>query len=120
MNDLFSSVSSPEKVIAGRFRIHPVLGDGMEPLLRGGFDYVLLAPVTLYEGEGIYLVDVGAGLDLFRVCNRFDGDGGLLLSQENPLAGQHRLSREQFDALVVGIVVADIRTRDERFLRGDA
>jgi len=92
----------------------------MDPTLRGGRDYVLLAPVTLYEGEGIYLVNVGAGLDLFRVSNVFDGNGGLLLSQENPRGGYHRLSREQFDSLVVGIVVADIRTRDERFLRGGA
>ena len=91
----------------------------MEPTLRGGRDYVLLAPVTAYEGEGIYLVDVGGTLELFRVSNTFDGEGGLLLSQEQR-GGVHRLSREQFQALAVGIVVADIRTRDERFLRAAA
>jgi hypothetical protein len=120
MDELFASIAPPEKVLSDRFRVHPVVGDGMDPTLRGGRDYVLLAPVTLYEGEGIYLVNVGSGLDLFRVSNTFDGSGGLALSQENPRGGYHRLSREQFDALVVGIVVADIKTRDERFLRAGA
>ncbi|RVJ77578.1 hypothetical protein [Sinorhizobium meliloti] len=89
----------------------------MEPTLRGGRDYALLAPVASYEGEGIYLVNIGAGLDLFRVTSSFDGEGGLRLSQENRRSRPQCLSRQQFDALVVGLVVADIRTRDERRLR---
>lgn len=117
MNDLFASTIATEQMLSGRFRVHPVSGDGMEPTLRGGWDYVLLAPVTLYKGEGIYLVKVGDGLDLFRVSNTFDGSGGLLLSQENPRGDRHHLSRKDFDGMVVGLVVADIRMRDERFLR---
>lgn len=107
----------PENVLSGRFRVHAVTGDAMEPTLRGGRDYALLAPVASYEGEGIYLVNIGAGLDLFRVTSSFDGDGGLRLSQENRRSRPQCLSRQQFDALVVGLVVADIRTRDERRLR---
>jgi hypothetical protein len=116
MHDLSFPAVAPEEVLSTRFRVHAVSGDAMEPTLRGGRDYALLAPVAAYQGEGIYLVDIGGGLDLFRVINTFDGEGGLLLSQEKR-GGVHRLSREQFQALVVGIVVADIRTRDERFLR---
>lgn len=108
-----------ETVLSGRFRVHAVTSDAMEPTLRGGRDYALLAPVASYEGEGIYLMNIGSGLDLFRVANTFDGEGGLILSQEKCRGGFHRLSRERFDALVVGIVVADIKTRDERFLRGE-
>lgn len=107
-----------ENVLSGRFRVHAVTSDAMEPTLRGGRDYALLAPVASYEGEGIYLMNIGAGLDLFRVSSLFDGAGGLVLSQEKHRNGAHCLSRERFDALVVGIVIADIRTRDERFLRG--
>lgn len=107
-----------ESVLSGRFRVHAITSGGMEPALRGGRDYALLAPVATYEGEGIYLMNIGAGTDLFRVCNAYDGNGGLLLSQETAKGHYNRLSRERFDALVVGIVVADIRTRDERFLRG--
>jgi len=108
-----------ENVLSGRFRVHAVTSDAMEPTLRGGRDYALLAPVASYEGEGIYLMNIGAGMDLFRVSNVFDGEGGLLLSQEKFREGSHRLSRDKFNALVVGIVVADIKTRDERFLRGE-
>lgn len=109
----------PENVLSGRFRVHAVTSDAMEPTLRGGKDYALLAPVASFKGEGIYLMNIGAGMDLFRVANTFDGEGGLVLSQEKVRGGHHRLSRERFDALVVGIVVADIKTRDERFLRGE-
>lgn len=119
MHNLTFPVVAPEEVLSSRFRVHAVTGDAMEPTFRAGRDYALLAPVTEYEGEGIYLVDVGFRLDLFRVSNTFDGRGGLLLSQEKRGRAIH-LSREEFRALVVGIVVADIRTRDERFLRRSA
>ncbi|ASY62483.1 hypothetical protein SJ05684_c10250 [Sinorhizobium sojae CCBAU 05684] len=107
----------PGNVLSGRFRVHAVVGDAMEPTFRGGRDYALLAPVSDYRGEGVYLLDVGGGQELFRVSNAFDGQGGLMLSQENRRGSVHHLSRERFDALVTAIVIADIRTRDERFLR---
>jgi hypothetical protein len=78
----------------------------------------LLAPVTTYEGEGIYLVDIGIGTELFRVTSTFDGKGGLCLSRENARYGSHKISRDRFEEQVVGIAVADIKVRDERFLRG--
>lgn len=117
MTDLFSSLNSPEDVLSGRFRVHPVVGDEMEPELRGGRDYVLAAPVTSYEGEGIYLVDIGLGIELFRVSNTLGPAGELLLTRGNPHYARHRLARRQFCEAVVGIVVADIRTREERFLK---
>lgn len=119
MNDLVPHIP-PEAVLSDRFRVHAVAGDAMEPSFRGGRDYALIAPVSNYEGEGVYLIDVGNGVELFRVANTFDGTGGLELSQERRGGRIHHLSRDKFDALVVGIVVADIRTRDERFLRGGA
>jgi hypothetical protein len=90
----------------------------MEPALRGGRDYVLTAPITSYDGEGIYLLDVGLGIDLFRVTTTFDGKGGLRLSRENERYQSHEISRERFDDVVIGIVVADVKVRDERYLRG--
>lgn len=115
MNDLFSPPIPPENVLSGRFRVHAVTGDAMEPTLRGGRDYVLAAPVDTYQGEGIYLLDIGAGIDLFRVSTVMDKE--LCLSRENPLYTPHIVDREKFNERVMGIVVADIRTRDERFLR---
>ncbi|MBB3521088.1 hypothetical protein [Rhizobium sp. BK456] len=117
MNELFASFVSPEKVMSGKFRVHPVIGDEMEPTLRGGRDFVLTAPVTAYEGEGIYLVDIGLGIELFRVTNTLGPAGELILSRENEHYPAHRLPRGQFSDAVVGIVVADIRTRDSRFLK---
>lgn len=114
----FPTVTSGDNVRSDRFRVHAVVGDAMEPVLRGSRDYVLVAPVTSYEGEGIYLVDVGLGIDLFRVTTTFDGKGGLRLSRENPRYQSHEVARESFEEAVVGMVVADIKARDERFLRG--
>lgn len=117
MNELFASFVSPEKVLSQKFRVHAVIGDEMEPTLRGGRDFVLTAPVTAFEGEGIYLVDIGIGIELFRVTNTLGPAGELLLSRENKHYPPHRLERQQFSDAVVGIVVADIRTRDHRFLK---
>jgi hypothetical protein len=119
MHDLIPDIP-PENVLSGRFRVHAVKGDAMEPTLRGGRDYALLAPVSQYTGEGIYLVHAGAGLDLFRVMNNMDGKGGLVLFQENRRDEKYHLPLDKFEELVTAIVVADIRTRDERFLRGAA
>lgn len=108
---------SSVKVLSDRFRVHPVFGDTMEPTLRGGRDYVLTAPVTSYDGEGVYLVDAGLGIELFRVTNILGLDGGLLLSRENAIYRSHRMDRDKFNDVVVGKVVADIRIRDEgRFI----
>lgn len=115
MKDLFYARIPPENVLSGRFRVHAVEGDAMEPALRGGRDYVLAAPVDTYQGEGIYLLDVGFGIDLFHVSSTLTKE--LRLSRENPRYGSHVYDREKFNERVMGIVVADIRTRDERFLR---
>jgi hypothetical protein len=88
----------------------------MAPALRGGRDYVLTAPVSSYEGEGVYLVDAGLGIELFRVTNILGPDGDLLLSRENSTYRSHHMHREKFNDIVVGIVVADVRVRDERFI----
>jgi len=100
-----------------KFRVHAVIGDSMEPTLRGGRDYALISPVSSYSGEGIYLIDTRVGVDLFRVTNAFDGKGGLCLSKENERYGSHTIDRERFNETVLGIVVADIKPRDERFLQ---
>ncbi|XNY05225.1 hypothetical protein ACMFL9_12145 (plasmid) [Sinorhizobium meliloti] len=105
-----------DNVLSGRFRVHAVIGDSMEPALRGGRDYALVSPVTSYNGEGIYLIDTGLGVDLYRVTSTFDGAGGLCLSKENQRYRSQSISREQFNETVLGIVVADIKPRDERFL----
>jgi hypothetical protein len=105
--------STSVTVLSDKYRLHPVFGDTMEPSLRGGRDYVLTAPVTSYEGEGLYLVDAGLGIELFRVTNILGEDGDMLLSRDNQVYRSHHMYREKFNDVVVGIVVADIRIRDQ-------
>lgn len=100
--------------LPGGFRVHAVAGDGMEPILRGNRDYVLTMPVDSYRGEGLYLIDTGVGVDLFRVTAALEH--GLLLTRENPRYQDHVIDLEIFEECVIGIVVADIRPRDERLL----
>lgn len=116
MHDLFNPNIPPENLMSGRFRVHAVKSDTMEPALRGGRDYALLAPVTAYQGEGIYLVDDGLSLDLYRVSSTLEKGRALCLSRENPRYGARTIGREEFNDRVVGIVVADIKVRSERFL----
>lgn len=117
MHQLLPAPVPPDSFLSDRFRIHAVNSDSMEPTYRSGHDFTLIAPITTYDGEGVYLLNVGAGLDLFRVRNSVDGQGGLLLYQENRKT-EYPMTLEKFEALVVGIVAADIRTRDVRYLRG--
>ncbi|WP_085033909.1 hypothetical protein [Ensifer aridi] len=117
MNDFFAPALPAERVLSDRLRVHAVKGDGMFPLLRGDRDYVLVAPIHAYSGDGIYLVDNGVGEDLYRVSSAWDGKKSLKLSRENERYQDHIVSIEQFEAGVLAIVVADIKVRDERFLR---
>jgi hypothetical protein len=61
-------------------------------------------------------LDVGGGEALYRVQNMLGGQ--LLLKFDNPLYDQgHIYSRSVFEEMVLDFVVADIKVRDERFLR---
>ncbi len=117
MNDLFAPAIPAENVLSSKLRVHMVDGDGLEPELRSRRDYVLLSPTNVYCGDGIYLIDVGGGDALYRVQNIMGGK--LLLKFDNPLyrCGDLILTRDEFAEIALGIVVADIKVRDERFLR---
>lgn len=106
-----------EKVLSPSLRVHMVDGDGMEPDLKSRRDYVMIAPTAAYCGEGIYLLDWGPGPVLYRA--QWAGGGKILIKLDNPLYrdGGRIFSRDQFDEMVVGFVVADIKVRDEHKLR---
>lgn len=115
MNDLFAPAIPAENVLSDRLRVHPVLGDRMCDTLRSGYDYVLIAPVNGYAGEGLYLVFNGFGPDLFRVSPT--GNRQLRLFGDNKHYVDHFWTLDVFNEHVLGIVVADIKVRDERHLR---
>lgn len=114
LNALIPATAEPMR----QFRVHAVVGDSLEPILRGGRDYVLITPVNAYDGEGLYLIDTGLGVDIFRVSNVFDGKGGLCLSKPNKRYHSHMVDRDRFNEVVLGIVAADIVPRDIKRLAG--
>lgn len=112
-----------EKLSLGGFHVHMVDGDGMAPDLRSKRDYVIVAPVREYRGEGVYLVDWGYGPVLYRAQGSGNREKPIMIFLDNPVyrqgenGGLHHFTLDQFNEMVVGFVVADIRVRDERFLR---
>ncbi|RMI21392.1 S24 family peptidase [Sinorhizobium meliloti] len=106
-----------ESVFSDRFRIHAVTGDSMEPTLKARRDYVLLAPVCTYVGEGIYVFSQDVWMDFYRVTPNLDGKGNLRLFRDNKQYQDLIVTREQFEEGVVGFVVAEIKVKNERFLR---
>lgn len=97
-------------------RIHPVEGDGLAPDLIGRRDYVVLAMVNRYCGEGIYLVDWGMGPVLYQVQSI--GNGNVLMRLTNPLyRSGFTFSVQEFNDIILGFVVADLKLRDEAMLR---
>lgn len=113
MMDLFPVSAAPEAIYSDALRMEPVIGDGMFPRLREGFDFVLVKPVDRYVGEGTYVRFNGIGPELVCVQNMLDR---LRLYRENPHYSDHYCSKQQFDDSVLAIVVADIKVRDQRFL----
>jgi signal peptidase I len=84
----------------------------MEPQLRSG-DFLMVAPASVYDGEGLYVLD-------------FQGDGGCPYLAErvpvrgvsvvriwhpNPAYSRHVIGLDEFNALVRAKAVADVRMR---------
>ena len=92
-------------------RLHLVGGDGMAPTLRAGIDYVMVRPAGRYEGEGVYVLDNGLGLDLFRVE---PATRGMRLYRDNPHYTDRVLSLDDLESMIVGKVVADVIVRERR------
>lgn len=117
MNDFFAPTIPAEQVLSDRLHIEPIIGDGWEPRLRGGYDYVLVAPVNSYQGDGTYLL-YEHGAKYFRRLYSCGQRGKLRCSLENPLYGAPDIvDLEGMNEIIIGIVVADIKVQDERFLR---
>lgn len=120
--DFFAPAIPAERVLSPALRVHMVDGDGFEPHLMSRRDYVLIAPVNEYVCEGIYLIHDGFGPVLYRVQRCLLKDEPIVMTLDNPAyrhqeTGGHRCSLEKFNENVLGIVVADVKVRNERFLR---
>lgn len=117
MNDLFAPAIPADALQSSAFRVVPVLGDSMYPTYRGDYDYALMRPITKYAGEGIYVVSNSFGFELFRVESTMDGKRGLRLFRDNPAYRDKLWTVEEFEANVLGIIVADIKIRNSLQLK---
>ncbi|PYE89628.1 S24 family peptidase [Phyllobacterium leguminum] len=116
MRDFFAPSMPVDILQSPVFRVVPVLGDAMYPTLRGDHDYVLMKPVTKYAGEGIYVLDNGIGIDFYRAESTMDETRQIRLFRDNPAYRDRFMTIAQFEARVLGIVVADIKVRNGRLL----
>ncbi|PRD42088.1 hypothetical protein C5748_18205 [Phyllobacterium phragmitis] len=116
MKDFFAPSIPADVLQSPELRVVPVIGDSMHPTFRGDHDYALIRPVSGYVGEGIYVLECGFGIELFRVESTLGGSRQLRLSRDNPAYLDQFRSIEQFESHVLGIVVADIKVRNCQLL----
>lgn len=90
-----------------------VTGDSMVPTLRPG-DLVAVAPVAAWRGEGIYLLDTGAGPELFRCA--LDFAGGIVIHRDNPAYLAVTVPVERFAESIRGQVCALVHVVDAALL----
>ncbi|MCL6707449.1 S24 family peptidase [Pseudomonas sp. R2.Fl] len=122
MRELLAPAIPAEHIMSDRLRVWMVDGDGMAPDLRSRRDYVMIAPCDRYSGGGVYLVDWGCGPTLYRV--QFVGGGkSIRMYFDNPLyrhgeaEGGNYFTVDEFNEMVLGFVVADVKVRHAHMLR---
>ncbi len=92
----------------GRLFPYEVVGDGLEPKLRGG-DFLLCEEVEHYSYARLYVMKDGAAL-MAEKDPSFRRDV-IHLWHPNPLYGRQEVSRDWFNANVRGAVVAEINVK---------
>jgi hypothetical protein len=107
----------------GPLQLVEVLGDAMQPTLRGWWDYVLIAPTNRFLYDELYVIrDEHHGTLLtYRVASA--GRGRLSLIRDNPVYGKTPAERadtvpvEWFERQVVGIVACILKVQSQRLIR---
>lgn len=109
--DLFPAPHlSRETFSSRRLSVVPVASDGMEPTLRGGWDYVLAAPASGFSYDSLYVLDFAGCPTIYRCQNCFNGD--IVLARDNPIYSDLTVTADRFAEIVLGIVVCDLKVRD--------
>jgi phage repressor protein C with HTH and peptisase S24 domain len=114
--DLFATpVLARETFASRKLAIIPILGDGMAPTLRGGWDYVLAAPVARFLYDSLYVLNTGAAPTVYRCQSLIAGH--VVLKSDNSAYPDRHVSHDWFDEHVLGIVACDLRVRDHDLLQ---
>lgn len=105
---------------AQRFRFFPMVGDSMEPALRSG-DLLAVVPADRYDGEGLYVLDLGFGPSIWRCSHVAYSDPHLIECRyDNPAYQKHVLPMTKFDDAVLAKGFATVKIIDHHPLeQGD-
>jgi phage repressor protein C with HTH and peptisase S24 domain len=105
---------------ANGLHLIPIIGDGMEPTFRRG-DYALALPVSTYDGEGVYVLDVGFGPSaIYRVAKNV-GTPTFTMWSDNPIYEPKEVASDWFLGAVRAKIVFAVTVVDRRLadiLRG--
>lgn len=94
-------------------RLFQIEGDAYEPDLRGR-DLLMVAPADRFAYDTDYLLDFGDGEAPFVVTST---GAGFSIRHRNPRYSRWELTPAEFNKAVRGIVVAEVKVRDERLIR---
>lgn len=123
MNNFLVPIIPADNLFSSGLRVRMVDGNGMAPDLLSQRDYVMIAPIDKYCGEGVYFVDWGFGGTLYRADGSGRRETPIRMRLDNPLYqrtaqhGFHYFTIEQFNDMVLGFVVANIKVTNEAMLR---
>lgn len=107
-----TALAPPARPMAGLLPF-AIVGDHMQPQLRTG-DFLMLAPVTSYDGEGVYVLDFdGDGVGCPYLAERVPvrGVSEVRIWHPNPAYSRHVIGLDDFERAVRGKAVADVRMR---------
>ncbi|SRR5260221_8312434 len=95
---------------AARVRFLPVISDNMQPTFRRG-DFVAVAPINDYRGEGIYVFELLGRPNIYRAATDPMRPGFIVWS-DNPAYARHHFTVEQFADAVIGQAFAICKVID--------
>jgi len=101
-------------VSVARARFMPVIGDSMAPTLDH-MHMVAVVPVPGYRAEGLYVHEILGVPDVWR-CERLLGQGTIRMGKDNKAYGSYLVTREQFEASLLGQVAAVLCIEDRALL----
>lgn len=113
---LFAPEIPHDFMASASIRTFRIGNDLMEPSYRLG-DFVIVIPADKFRGEGVYILDRGAGPDIYRAHNANYTD--VEVYREHPALRDKGaiVPMEQFDDCVLGFVVGSIAITHRGALR---
>lgn len=112
------ALPAPAMLATDRLRLVPIKGDAMAPTLRTG-DVTMVLPGDRYRHPSLYAVEMVPGvMEIVRA--QHVGGRQIRVSRDNQAYAEATMTLADFNALVVGHVIATGRMVDSAMLEGAA